>query len=158
MSAMTMGAGGMGAAGGLAAAAAGGGAGGGALGGSGGTDVLMKEANRFIGYLGQVAGIGVSGLLETFGLNDSPIADPSKSLIGRIAGGLMGAHPASPNTAGATAPPLKPEEKPQADPKAGALGAAPLVHIENQNVNNADGGDAARATARELMPMSVGGR
>jgi TP901 family phage tail tape measure protein len=66
--------------------------------------------NRAIGYAGQVAGIGISGLFETFGLNDSALADPQKSVIGRLAGGFAGAHKNADNVAGQSAPPLKPPD------------------------------------------------
>lgn len=72
----------------------------------------IELANRTSGYIGQLAGIGVSGLLETFLPNNSQAADPSKSWFGRIASGLSGARPALPNTAGA-APAQQP--KPQGD-------------------------------------------
>lgn len=88
---------------GIGAAAGGAGALGAAAGGGGGGkggDVAMAEANRAVGFLGQLAGIGAEGLLETFSLNDSPIADPSKSLFGKIAFGMAGAHPSGNNSAG----------------------------------------------------------
>jgi len=40
--------------------------------------------------------------METFSLNDSALADPGKSWLGRIAMGVAGARPALPNTAGAS--------------------------------------------------------
>ena len=75
-----------------------------------GMQIAEQEASRFVGYLGQVGGILAGGLLETFGLNDSPLSDPSKSLFGKLAGGLAGAHPSKQNSAGQTAPPLKKQD------------------------------------------------
>lgn len=68
--------------------------------------VGIQLANRFAGYLGQVAGIGVSGLLEA-GLpaGDNPMASIGNSWFGKLAGGLAGARPALPNMAGQQAPP-----------------------------------------------------
>jgi len=62
----------------------------------------IQEGMRAISYAGQLAGIGVGGLMETFSLNDSALADPGKSWLGRIAMGVAGARPALPNTAGAS--------------------------------------------------------
>jgi hypothetical protein len=75
----------------------------------------MKLANRAIQYAGQVAGIGVSGLMETFlptGASDLA----ANSWFSRIAGGLAGAAPALPNIAGGKgeeAPPLTPADAAQ---------------------------------------------
>ncbi len=62
----------------------------------------IQEGMRAISYAGQLAGIGVGGLMETFSLNDSALADPGKSWLGRIAMGVAGARPALPNSAGAS--------------------------------------------------------
>ena len=60
----------------------------------------IQEINRAIGYAGQVAGIGVSGLLETFLPTDSPLSNVGNSWLGKIASGFAGARPALPNVAG----------------------------------------------------------
>ena len=52
-----------------------------------------------ISYAGQLAGISVSGLMET-SLNDSALAGPGKSWLGQVAMGVAGARPAMPNSAG----------------------------------------------------------
>lgn len=65
----------------------------------------MKLANRAIQFGGQVAAIGVSGLMETFLPHGSPLADPSKSWFGKVVGGIGGARPALPNQAQQKAPP-----------------------------------------------------
>jgi len=112
-------------------------------------------ANRFVGYAGQVAGIGVSGLLETFGLSGSAIADPSKSIFGKLALGIAGAHPSAPNTAGESAQPLKPKPDDPKDGQKEPQGAAPLVNIENMNNHGADGQQVATDIARQTMPYML---
>jgi len=67
----------------------------------------MKLVNRTIQYGGQLASIGVSGLLETFGLSDSALGDPSKSWLGRAAAGVAGMAPAAPTSAGQTQAPVQ---------------------------------------------------
>lgn len=46
----------------------------------------IDEINRGISFGGEVAGIAGEGLLQTFHLNDSALADPGKSWAGRILG------------------------------------------------------------------------
>jgi hypothetical protein len=65
----------------------------------------MKLANRAIGYAGQLAGIGVSGLMETFLPAGSPLGNIGNSWFGKLASGFAGARPALPNVAGQQAPP-----------------------------------------------------
>jgi hypothetical protein len=61
--------------------------------------VGIKLANRAIQYGAQAAGIGASGLLETFlPTGGSELA--SNSWLTKIAGGIAGARPAIPNLAG----------------------------------------------------------
>lgn len=115
----------------------------------------MQLANRAVGYVGQLAGIGVEGLLETFSLSGSSIADPSKSLIGKLALGIAGARPSTPNTAGETVAPLKPAPPPPPPPP--AAGSAPLVNIETMNNNGADGQQVGRDIGRQLMAVSPNG-
>lgn len=89
----------------------------------------MKLINRSIQYGSQVASIGVSGLLETFGLNDTQLGDPSKSWLGRAAAGVAGAAPALPTSAGQSKPPADPNQN--KDGQQGQQQAA--IHIENWN-------------------------
>ncbi|GAS92692.1 phage tail tape measure protein [Mycolicibacterium brisbanense] len=56
--------------------------------------IALQEANRFAGYLGQLGGIAVSGLQETF-LPDLP----QTGTLSKILGGLAGAHPVTTDTA-----------------------------------------------------------
>jgi len=110
--------------------------------------VGMKLANRAAGYAGQLAGIGVGGLLETFLPNNSSTADPSKSWLGRIASGVAGARPALPNTAGsAPAQPPTPQQ-------GGAAASGPMVNIESMVNQTPDGG---QAVANQIGRMQMSG-
>lgn len=61
----------------------------------------IQLANRTIGFLGQLGGIAAGGVLETLSVGGgNPLADPMKSLPGRVLAGIMGARPALPNQAG----------------------------------------------------------
>lgn len=93
----------IGAAASMAAGAAAGAASMGAGGGAGGAaaDIGMQLIGRAIGAGGQYAGNAVTGLMETFALNDSALADPGKSWLGRLGIAAAGMRPALPNTAGA---------------------------------------------------------
>lgn len=65
----------------------------------------MKLLNRTIQYGSQAAGIGVSGLMETFLPSSSPLGNLGNSWFGKLAAGFASARPALPNTAGQQAPP-----------------------------------------------------
>lgn len=84
--------------------------GGGAPGGSGGggaSGTLLQVLNRTVGYIGQLGGIAAQGLMSSLipgasqkgGIMDGGI-------LSRLAGGIAGAHPSAPNTAGKTPTPL----------------------------------------------------
>ncbi|WP_099021693.1 hypothetical protein [Mycolicibacterium palauense] len=75
-----------------------------------------------MGDVGYGSGIGVQGIIETFGLGE--LAYPNKSWLGRILAGFAGARAAIPNQAGETKTPRKPNMN---DVKAGAAAA-----IQNQ--------------------------
>lgn len=60
----------------------------------------IQEIQRAISAGGQYVGALAGGLLETFSLNDSALADPGKSWLGRIGVAVAGARPALPNSAG----------------------------------------------------------
>jgi hypothetical protein len=93
--------------------------------------IAMQEGQRAIQYAGQVAGIAVSGLQETF-LPAGASELASNNWITRIAGGIMGAHPALPNIAGkpSTEPfhqqPLSADQAAQLTPEQVAAAAPPL--------------------------------
>lgn len=63
--------------------------------------------NRTVAYGGQMAGIAVQGLLSTFLPSDSPLSDFGNTLPGKLLGGIAGAKPAAPQSAGNTQAPLK---------------------------------------------------
>jgi len=110
--------------------------------------VGMQLANRAAGFAGQVAGIGVGGLLETFLPNNSSTADPSKSWIGKIASGVAGARPALPNSAGsAPAQPPMPQQ-------GGAGSSGPMVNIESMVNQTPDGG---QSVANQIGRMQMSG-
>lgn len=109
----------------------------------------IQLANRAAGYAGQVAGIAVGGLMETFLPNNSAVADPAKSWIGKIASGISGARPAVPNQANSSAP-AKPPAMPQQATQTGAGG--PVVLIENMVNQTPDGGQTiANQMARQAQ-------
>jgi hypothetical protein len=57
--------------------------------------------DRSVKYGGQLAGIGISGLMETFGLSDPDGGgNLQQSWLGRVAGGLAQASPSMPSSAG----------------------------------------------------------
>lgn len=116
----------------------------------------LQVGNRTSAYLGQLGAIGVGGLMETFLPRNSPIADPNNSWIGRIAGGISGARPALPNSAGGeqgpdgqpqgageSAPPQSPEEAAKiAQQTGGGQSGGPMVNVENLNNYAQDGGQS----------------
>jgi hypothetical protein len=67
--------------------------------------------------------------METFGLNGSPLGDPSKSWFGRVVGGLAQAKPAVPTTAGQGDQQAAQQKQQQQDPNAQQGG--PMVNIES---------------------------
>lgn len=94
----------------------------------------IQLANRTIGYLGQLAGIGVGGILETFGVsNGNPLADPLKSLPGRVLAGIMGARPALPNAAGQAQQQAQQQGQQQQHGQNAGQPPGPLVHIDTVN-------------------------
>ena len=84
---------------GMAGGAASFGAGGAAA--SAAAQIAIDEINRAIQFGGQVAGIAVQGLMETFLPNESPLADIGGGWLGRVAGAVAGVSAATPNLAGA---------------------------------------------------------
>ncbi|WP_196806427.1 hypothetical protein [Mycobacterium simiae] len=95
----------------------------------------IDEINRGIQFAGEVAGIGASGLLQTFMLNDSPLADPSKSWGGRILSAAAGAKAALPNMAGMANPGQDPNGNTPNQPK----GAGQPDDPNDPNSPNGDG-------------------
>lgn len=156
---------------------AGGGAIGAAMGAAGGAanamlpgaGTLIQLANRAAGYVGQLATIGVEGLLETWlPSGGSALADPTKTLPGKILSGIAGAHPSNPNTAGTTpsqtagksAPPQPSDESkvggsakgqpPQGQP-------VPMVNIENQYVQPGSERANTSEMVRQMNSLNAAG-
>lgn len=106
----------------------------------------VQLTNRAAAYAGQLAGIGVGGLLETFLPHGSPLADPGNSWLGKIASGFAGAKPALPNKAGDQSAPAGQPAPAQTPEQAAALNQhttqpnAPMVNVENMNNYTPDGG------------------
>lgn len=98
----------------------------------------MELMNRTAGFASQVAGIGAMGVLETLSLSDTALADPTNSLLGRVAVGIAGARPQIPNMAGSGGGKVADgtQSGAQGDPNAppdpnAPQGDKPWVNIEN---------------------------
>ncbi|OBJ90901.1 hypothetical protein [Mycobacterium asiaticum] len=65
-----------------------------------GAQIGEQMINRTAGYVAQLGGIAAQGVLETLMLSDTPLADPSNTLWGRVAIAVAGARPQIPNMAG----------------------------------------------------------
>jgi len=106
----------------------------------------VQLANRTAAYAGQLAGIGVGGLLETFLPHGSPLADPGNSWLGKLASGFAGAKPALPNKAGDQSAPVGQPAPAQTLEQAAALNQqitqpnAPMVNVEQMNNYTPDNG------------------
>lgn len=92
----------------------------------------MKLLNRTIQYGSQAAGIGVSGLMETFLPSGSPLGSIGNSWFGKLAAGFASARPALPNVAGQQAPP-NPNGQGQGN---GQPGTSVGTNIEKLEYNN----------------------
>ncbi len=92
----------------------------------------VEVGNRTIQLAGEAAGIGVGGLIQTFSpAGDDPKASLGNSWFGKIAGGLAGARPSIPNTAGQTA------QKPKEQGQQGSQGQqGNTVNVTNNLTNN----------------------
>ena len=104
----------------------------------------MQLANRAIGYAGQAAGIGVSGLMETFLPSGSPLASFGNSWIGRLASGFAGARPAVPNMAGQQAPPMQGGQDGQQPGQAQQQGDTNITVNNNRMTEDGQGRDISR--------------
>lgn len=116
----------------------------------------MKLANRAIQFGGQAAGIGVSGLMETFLPSGSPLGNIGNSWFGKLAAGFAGARPALPNTAAQQAP-----TNPNAQGQQGQQGGGSGTTIEKLEFNNNEAtqgsgvNDVARAVEAQHSPAGV---
>ncbi|OBA58308.1 phage tail tape measure protein [Mycobacterium sp. 1100029.7] len=162
---------------GMAASSAGGAfPGGGAAGAlaSQAAQIGIDEINRGIQFAGQAVGIGAEGLLQTFSLNDSPLADPSKGWGGRILSAAAGVKGALPNMAGMATPGQDPKGNTPNQPKGqgqpddsndpnspnggsgqqGGDGAKDLQGVQF-HYNNYAPGDPSAATMRDYARQSA---
>lgn len=115
----------------------------------------IQVANRTAKYLGQVAGIGVSGILETLSVGDNPLGSIGNSWLGKAAGGLAGARPALPNMAGKAPAPENPQGGPQgaADAAGQKAGNTANITINNNGATpDQNGKDVAAHTAAMWAP------
>lgn len=104
----------------------------------------MKLANRAIQFGGQVAGIGASGLIETFLPSGSPLGNFGNSWFGKAAAGIASARPALPNVAAQQAPP-NPNAQGQGQPGQPQPGQPVTVnYTNNQATEDRAGADIAR--------------
>jgi TP901 family phage tail tape measure protein len=125
-----------------------GGAGGQAAGMFPGGSLAFALAGRSIGYGAQLAGIGTEAAIQTLLPNDSPLANFSNTLPGKMLNAVAGARPAGQNMAGKQTPQLT---KDQVDSKSAAMsggrGESPLIGEQhNYGVNNGD--EVAAALSR----------
>ncbi|MEB3021315.1 tape measure protein [[Mycobacterium] crassicus] len=98
----------------------------------------IQLINRAIGYGGQLAGIGVGGLLNTFTTRESPLADMGNSWFGRIASGFAGARPAGKNMAGQSTLPNPEDARKQGGQQAGANTTNNTTNITVEGRNRTD--------------------
>ncbi|MCH9728380.1 MAG: phage tail tape measure protein [Actinomycetia bacterium] len=111
----------------------------------------IQVANRTAKYAGQVAGIGIGGLLDTITpAGDNPKASIGNSWFGKIAGGIASAAPALPNMAGKKPAPPNPN-----DPGAGEQGQGgnTINNTVNMTNNHATEDMAGNQTVREMGAM-----
>jgi len=120
----------------------------------------IQLANRGIAYAGQMAGIGVSGLIETFLPAGSPLASIGNSWLGRIAAGFAGARPALPNLAGLTAtqpPPPNPNAANQQQQQGSSVGTniEKLEYHNHQASEDRAGADLTRHLSAQHTPAGI---
>lgn len=123
-----------------------------------GMQMMFQLANRAIGYAGQLVGIGLEGLTETFMPHDSPKTQATSSLFGKIALGIAGSHP-SPGNMAAMGSAL--QMKPKEDLDAGAAQGnqvMPMVHMDHPTINNQTGdhSETMKAISKGIF-MATGG-
>jgi TP901 family phage tail tape measure protein len=102
---------GIGFGGGLVGAAEGAAAGAGGMGMPGVGSAMQagfQMLNRTAGYVGQLGGIALEGVLGTLLPSDSPLSQWGNTLPGKLLTGIAGVRPSAPNTAGQTQQPLQP--------------------------------------------------
>lgn len=107
----------------------------------------IQLANLGIKQAGKVAGIATSGVFETLSLGDNPMGSLGKSWFGKLAGGLAGARPATPNAAGQAAPAMDSDKDPRAarpqGAQAGNGGDTNITVNNNRQTEDGTGRDIA---------------
>lgn len=131
-----------------------------------GAQIGIDLINRAVGAAGQYAGNAVGGVMETFMLNDSALADPGKSWLGKLAIGAAGARPALPNSAGSLGGaqnaamaeagkkpppgPLTPEQA-QAQQANGGAGGDPAKAGDTTNISVTNNRATEDGTGRDIQ-------
>lgn len=117
----------------------------------------IKLANRAIQYGGQLAGIGVQGLMETFlPTGGSELAN--SGWAPRLIGGIAGAAPALPNIAGGKGakdgqPPLTPDQAAQGMTAPPGQGPNLDITVNNNNASPDQNGRAVAWHAQQASTM-----
>jgi hypothetical protein len=124
--------------------------------------IAMQEAQRAIQYGGAVAGIGVEGLEQTF-LPNAGSKLAQNNWLTRIAGGLAGARPQAPNTAGGEGKkgpggqPLPPDAQGQGGQGGQGQGAAGVTNNVTIHAPNSDPHSIANEATHHLGVMYQAG-
>lgn len=117
----------------------------------------MKLLNRTIQYGAQAAGIGVSGLMETFLPSGSPLGNIGNSWLGKAAAGFASARPALPNVAGQQAPP-NPNAQGQGNGQGGPTIGTQIDKLEYNNHQASEdraGADLTRHLEAQNAPAGM---
>lgn len=129
-----------------------------------GGSVAASLAARTAQFGAQAIAIGAQGLMETFLPNGSPLGDPGKSMLGRLAMGVSGVRPAGPNTAGQQEAPMQLTSHegtgapPGPAPGGGGVGqaaGAPLIGTVNMTTPS-DSQAVARDIDRQVRAHGAG--
>lgn len=120
--------------------------------------VGIQLMNLSLKQAGKIAGIGVSGVMETLSVGDNPMGSIGNSWFGKLAGGLAGAKPALPNKAGGAPPGGDPSKQPGGPAGAAQQAALKAGNTANITINNQgatpdqNGKDVAAHTAAMWAP------
>ncbi len=121
-------------------------------------DMAMKAINRTIAFGGQAAGIGVQGLMETFGVSDPDGGGNSggASWLTRIAGSLAGIKPAGGQAAGKADKDSRvdpnAQQQPQQQQGPGGVHIGTFVQAENRNSQQVLNDLSSTAYAAQINP------
>jgi len=124
--------------------------------------VGIQLANRAAAFGGQAIGIGINGVVETLLPNGSPLGDPSRNWLGRLAQGVSGARPAAPPDAGQQTVPMETMDRSAetthgrgANPGPGNFPGAPLIGTMNVT-SPSDSQAIARDINRQINAHGAG--